>query len=219
MLDEDCWHLYPRQRILFDKLWVSSMLGYLCGPGGVAIPLDGKYIVRPIYNLHGMSRGATSKELLVGDSSTPPGYFWCEFFKGEHYSVDFVNDNGNFKQILVVKGDRESEYKFTSWTKIPLTKIKFEVPNFVEYICKNNVEYLNIEYIDDKVIEVHMRRNPDFVHNKYSKLEVVWASSWNQEKYDREQETFFASIENVYNEKSEIIDTRLGFFGKILQAV
>jgi len=219
MLDEDCWHLYPTQRILFNKLWVSSMLGYMCGPGGVTVPLDGKYIVRPIYNLDGMSRGATTKELVAGDCSTPPGYFWCEFFEGEHYSVDFVNEDGNFKQILVVRGEKISEYKFTSWTKLPLKKKKFDVPDFVEFICRDEVQHINIEYIGDKVIEVHMRRNPDFVHNKYSRIEVAWASSWDQNKYDEEQNTFTPSIEQVYNEKGEVIDTRLGFFGKGVQVI
>lgn len=63
MLDEDCWKLYPNQRLLFNKLWIAEMLGHHCGPCGVTVDKDGLYMVRPIYNLDGMSRGAQSKYL------------------------------------------------------------------------------------------------------------------------------------------------------------
>ena len=47
--DEDAWlSCHPEDRWLFDKLLLSSHLGYLCGPCGVGVPRDGEYIVRPI---------------------------------------------------------------------------------------------------------------------------------------------------------------------------
>ncbi len=218
MLDADCWKRYPQQKLLFNKLWIADMLGYYCGPCGVPVDLDGKYIVRPIYNLDGMSRGASTKELKQGDISTQPGYFWCEFFHGVHYSVDFTYQNGKFEQTLVAKAEKDNEYKFTSWTRVPSSKYKFVVPNFVEFFAQNQVQYLNIEYIDDKVIEVHLRRNPDFLHHNYSRLVVVWASSWDSDRYKNARGQFIPSQEPVYNEKGEIIDTRLGFYGSGVSA-
>ena len=214
MFDEDCWKLYPNQRLLFNKLWIAEMLGYHCGPCGLTVDADGLYMVRPIYNLDGMSRGAKTKYLKQGDCSTPPGYFWCEYFTGAHYSVDFTYEHGKYVQTLVVKADKENEYKFTSWTKLPLTKHKFNVPSFVEYFTQGSIPHLNIEYIEDRVIEVHLRRNPDFLHHKYSRLDVVWASSWDNEQYQKTKGEFIPSQENVFDERGDIIDTRLGFYGR-----
>lgn len=214
MLDEDCWHCYPNQRILYNKLWLADTMGYLCGPCGVRIPEDDYYIVRPIYNLDGMSRGAVTKYLKAGDESTPLGYFWCEYFEGIHYSVDFEYCQENFKQILVVKGEKESEYKFTSWTRLPTNKITFEVPDVIKFICGEDVQYLNIEYIDNKIIEIHLRRNPDFLHNRYTKLDVAWLSSFNKEHHEMNASNFISAAETVYNHHHEAIDYRLGFYGK-----
>lgn len=75
MDDCDSYLKYPHHRNWFNKLWLSEMLGYKCGPCGVEIPEDGTYVVRPIYNLSGMGIGAELKQLKKDDISTPPGYF------------------------------------------------------------------------------------------------------------------------------------------------
>jgi hypothetical protein len=214
ILDEECWLAYPKQRLLYNKLWISDMLGYECGPGGLTVQEDGDYIVKPIYNLDGMSRGAQKRTLLAGDTSTPPGYFWCEYFEGPHYSVDFVFTDEGFKQCLVVEGIKENEYMFTSWTKLPLHKYKFDVPTFVDILCGDYVEHMNIEYIGSNIIEIHLRHNPDFVDHDFSKIEVVWASTYDDQKHQRNKDFFIQSKEFIVNHEGHIIDTRLGFYLK-----
>lgn len=54
---------------IFDKLIVSKKLGYVCGPHGVNVPQNGKYIVRPCVNLMSMGRGAFFQELYVNDKN------------------------------------------------------------------------------------------------------------------------------------------------------
>ena len=94
--DFQCWDAYPKYRWLFNKLEVSLKLGYDCGPAGVPITKAGNYIIRPIYNLYGMSVGVRKQWLRIEDADDiqkhkfmPAGYYWCEWFEGNHYSVDY----------------------------------------------------------------------------------------------------------------------------------
>ena len=56
--DEQAWVAFPQHRWVFNKLEVALKLGYEAGPACVPVQHTGTYIVRPIYNLYGMSVGA-----------------------------------------------------------------------------------------------------------------------------------------------------------------
>lgn len=164
--EEDLW--------IFDKLIVSRKLGYTCGPAGTDVPEPGNYIVRPCVNIPGMSRDAQFQYIKDDTRHLPSGHFWCEIFDGEHLSVDYKDG----KQILAVRGYRSPDnlYRFTKWEKvdgiypIPLT--------FYSLIKK--YEYVNIEYIGGRAIEVHLRHNPDFVHGN-SVAYPVWNDTTEEE--------------------------------------
>ena len=125
-LDEDfeCWEEYPQHRWVFNKLDVAMKLGYQCGPACVPVQQNGNYIVRPIYNLYGMSVSAEQKYLRVEDAHQmhnhkhiPPGHFWCEWFDGDHYSIDYAWHNNKLEPTTTTVGTKEG-LKFTQWTKI-----------------------------------------------------------------------------------------------------
>ena len=147
--DQDLW--------VFDKLIVARKLGYTCGPVGMDVPQPAFYIVRPCVNIPGMGRGAKYRFIKKTTHHLPSGHFWCEMFSGRHISVDYKNG----EQILAVEGFRRSGYlwQFCKWQKVddilPLPHIFKDLTN--------RYEYINIEYIDGKVIELHFRNNPDFV--------------------------------------------------------
>ena len=141
-----------------DKLILSKKLGYTCGPAGIAPPVPGEYIVRPIINLRSMSIGATIQYL--DSDSIPDGYFWCEIFTGRHLSFDYHWG----KQTLAVEGFRTDPTRldrFSRWTKISDT---FALPNVLQIIA-DKYEWFNVEVIGDRVIEVHFRYNDDFVNH------------------------------------------------------
>jgi hypothetical protein len=148
---EDLW--------IFDKLIVSKKLRYTCGPAGVDVPIPGNYIVRPCVNIPGMSKGAEIRYIERDTHDLPSGHFWCEIFKGRHISVDYLNG----KQVLAVEGFREERdplYRFNRWQKI---NDVISIPKLFQHL-KITYEKINIEYIDGRAIEVHLRHNPDFVH-------------------------------------------------------
>jgi hypothetical protein len=156
--DHEIWpHIDVDDLWLFDKSILSRKLGFKCGPAGVPVPKPGNYIVRPCVNLEGMGKGASIKH--IKDSSwdiVPAGYFWQELFTGRHISVDFEYQ----KQIRATEGFRKSKnlMMFDRWIVVDYEP---SIPDFVHEIIKK-YPFVNVELVDNKIIEIHLRRNPDF---------------------------------------------------------
>lgn len=167
--DFDVWSaVKPEHLWVMDKLIVAKMSGHLCGPKGSLVPASDTYIVRPVVNPKGMGLGASFMYLIHSTSCIPHGYFWCEIFSGDHLSVDYLDG----EPVLTVMGIPDSErplQRFTSWKKvensIPLPKMLHEVAS--------EHRYINCEFIGGKLIEVHLRHNPDFAHNN-TEMIPVW---------------------------------------------
>lgn len=161
----------PEDLWIFDKLIVAKKLGYSCGPAGTDVLSPDHYIVRPCVNIPGMGRGASIQWIEQDTDHLKDGHFWCELFKGRHISVDYKDG----QQVLAVEGFRDSGdplWRFSKWKKIDEN---FIMPIIFLPLIKK-YEYLNIEYIDGKAIEIHLRHNPDFVHGN-SVAYPVWNDS------------------------------------------
>ena len=89
--DIDAWeNCDPADLWIFNKLTVSRLFNYSCGPTGADVPKPDMYITRPCINLMGMGRDA--KFMFIEeetDDVVPIGHFWCEVFKGRHLSIDY----------------------------------------------------------------------------------------------------------------------------------
>ena len=157
---------------VLDKLILSKKLGYNCGPTGIDVPQPGWYIVRPCINAMGMGLGAQRIFIEKETMHLPLGYFWCEWFDGDHYSVDYLPEYGT--KILTVKGTKESKEELVKWCKWEKVNHKKEhkIPNLLFPIILNYYR-INLEYIGNKLIEVHFRENEDF-KNSISEFIPVW---------------------------------------------
>ena len=144
----------------------------------VPVPKAGKYVIRPIYNLYGMGIGAHVKDLdpsmrFDDHVAGEPGTFWCEYFEGEHLSIDYkwVEDgkggiHSGWRPVNAMRGDRY-HYKdgvedlglFKKWTRVepPLRLL----PDFVE--AMDDVDDINIEWKGERVLEVHLRTGNDII--------------------------------------------------------
>lgn len=169
----DEWkNIHPSDIWIYNKLFLSRILDYTCGPIGTTVPKSDFYIVRPSFNLLGMGRFARKEWIVKYTDHFHPSEFWCEIFTGNHLSVDFKNK----KSELVVIGTRDENepyYKWKKWEKIN-QKIKF--PSILENL-KGNYEWINCEFINGNLIEVHFRRNPDFRYGNTVAIPV-----WGDEK-------------------------------------
>lgn len=147
---EDIW--------IFDKLILARRMGYECGPAGVDVPRNGFYIVRPTTNCVGLGLGAYEQWLTVEGwtDHLQPGTFWCEIFQGDHISMDYEWG----EPILSVQGFRPPQ-TFVRWDRWVKTDQIIPVPDLLKPIAKK-YRWMNCEFIGGKLIEVHLRKNPDF---------------------------------------------------------
>lgn len=201
--DFDSWELYPQHRKWFDKLYLSLHLGYLCGPSGVAPTVSADYIVRPTYNLSGMSVGAKITYIQAGDyTQVPPGYFWCELFTGDHVSVNYSLNNGVHIPVSAWLGEKsEDGIRFSRWYR---TDKLIELPE--PFRSMSDVADINAEFIDGKLIEVHFRESPD---PDYDEFIPVWED--NEEIIDRYTQQGYSFIENEDDANGFLDVKRKGF--------
>jgi hypothetical protein len=169
--DTDVWPKIDAVDLwIYDRLILAKRLGYDCGPAGVAPTERKDYIVRPCSNYRGMGRGASIMTLSPTEHDcVPDGYFWCEQFTGRHLSFDYHYG----QQCLAVEGIRQDELRldrFLMWRKID---DQFKLPKILAPIAKK-YEWLNVEVIGDKVIEVHLRYNDDFRNHDGNIIIPVW---------------------------------------------
>lgn len=187
MIDDDtqAWETYPKYRWVFNKLEVAMQLGYECGPACVPVKKKGSYIIRPIYNLFGQGIGA-KRQFLDPDLHTedmilhkfvPPGYFWCEYLNGDHYSIDYKRENNRWVPFSAMIGTHENEknlVRFEVWEKV-------EIPNFTlpDFLHEIDVEYLNVESKNENPFEIHLRTGNDQIWDlpMGSKLYPSWDES------------------------------------------
>jgi hypothetical protein len=169
--DCDVYDSCPSQWLwVYDKVIVARRQGIQAAPAGIPVPAAGEYIVRPITNIRMMGRGAQRLWLEPGDDhSVPDGYFWSEVLEGPHMSVDYHWG----QQHLTVQGFRDDPAKldrFSRWCKIDLDR---PLPGMLHDL-KYYQEWINVEYIGNRVIEVHLRYNDDFANHDADEIIPVW---------------------------------------------
>lgn len=149
-----------------DKLILSRKLGYVCGPTGTSVPQPGTYIVRPCINAHGLGLEASIQHIDSSTDHLPPGHFWCEIFEGTHYSVDYVGGLWN----MTVVGEKPND-TLTRWKRWYRIEQKILLPRILRPFAFDYT-FINCEFIGDKLIEIHFRNNPDFLHGNIEYIPV-----------------------------------------------
>lgn len=172
---------------VLDKLILSRKLGYTCGPVGLDVPTPEYYIVRPCVNMLGLGLGAERVWIEKDTTDLPIGYFWCEWFEGRHLSIDYLYG----LQKLCVEGYK-SNYTFTQWNEWRRTDDQITLPELLKPFA-NKYQWINCEFIDGKLIEVHFRNNEDFVDDINHFIPV-----WEGESIDPPQGYKYRSYPDVH---------------------
>ena len=220
--DWDLWNTNPKYRWTFNKLEVALRCGYNAAPVPVPVSVTGKYCVRPTYNLMGMGISASIQTLTAGEviQNMHPGMFWCEYFDGPHYSIDYVWHNdyiigGWWEPVFAAQGfNSDNELtKFTHWNKIVPPHL--EVPKFCDELFENKV--LNIEFKGSKIIEIHLRLG-NIAGDWYgledaTTIVPVWNTTSREECTELEQQGY-AYIGRDSDTCGLIEDERKGFYFK-----
>jgi len=221
-VDEDyqAWNEYPQYRWCMNKLELSLKLGYHDGPAGIPIEKKGWYIIRPVYNPFGMGIGAHKKWIDVTDADAmsdhkhiPPGYFWCEWLNGDHYSIDYKRDT-QWQPISATQGFHHSEdnlTKFSCWRIIQPPLI--ELPKWVHDL---NVADLNIEFKGDSITEIHLRSGNDIAVG--ASIGDEFYPIWQGDDYSNMKHLEFVPNTDINEDASadgHLNDIRLGYYKKI----
>jgi hypothetical protein len=200
---EEWNQIHPQDLWVYNKLFLSRILDYNCGPCGVSVSKSDFYIIRPSFNLMGMGREARKRMMFPQTNGFFEDYgmhvsdFWCEIFEGEHLSVDFHHQISE----LVVLGeldDADTYWKWKKWTKI---NREIEFPPILKSLV-GDYEWINCEFIGNKLIEVHFRCNPDFRWGNNVAVPV-----WNE---DYEKEYLHLKREYIFVEDPDYL--RKGFY-------
>lgn len=160
----------PEWLWIYDKLIVARRQGIRSAPAGIPVPESAEYIVRPITNIRMMGRGARRMWIQAGDDEpVPDGFFWSEVLEGPHLSVDYHWG----EQALTVQGHRDDPGRldrFSRWNRVDQDMPLPEILHGLE----DHQEWINVEYIGDRVIEVHLRFNDDFANHESDEIVPVW---------------------------------------------
>lgn len=169
--DRDVWSQCPLDWLwIYDKLIVARKQHVMAAPAGIPVPRDGEYIVRPITNIRMMSRGAKRMFIHKGDDAVvPDGYFWSEVLEGRHISVDYHWGI----QELTVEGFRNDPKRLDRFSRWQKTTDKLPLPLWLKDLA-SKMPWINVEYIGEKAIEVHLRYNDDFANHDADEIIPVW---------------------------------------------
>lgn len=157
--DSDAWTWNPDYRWVYNKLEVALSQGLLSAPHGVDPP---HYPVfsKPIYNLKGM--GVGSRTLISPDDYAEayrPGHFWTTLLQGAHVSSDVALVDGVPQWWRHAVGVASGAGTFDHWQVQAAA-----APNVEDWCgawCRTHLKgytgLLNLETIDARIIEVHLR--------------------------------------------------------------
>jgi hypothetical protein len=154
-----------------------------------------------------MGVGAKKIWIEAGDDiSVPLGYFWCEWFEGTQYSVTYKWFDWWWNPVSSWEGikDDENLSKFHRWERSTFLP---DIDIFFHEI--SSVGAINVEFIGDKPIEVHLRTSPD---PDYDILVPIWKDEeYLIDKYTGMGYTYI----NSYDDADGFLDMpRLGFMVK-----
>ena len=223
--DYQAWDMFSGKsyRWVFNKLEVALRQGLTAGPAAVPPPHSGLYISRPTYNLYGMGVGAEQFQYDTKDyedfthhATVGPGYFWCEWLSGGHYSIDYQQyEDGSWRVNSVWLGSHYSHSnltKFKSWTRLSTraTPAPHELPLELEFLDTFEVPFFNVEMVGDRVIEVHLR--PGDLKFDYLPVGTTLVPVWQGE--DTPEGEYLPGVDpkmSQYKANGHITDIRDGF--------
>jgi hypothetical protein len=157
--DSDAYERYPLHRWVYNKLTLAESQNLPCGLHGM-MPPGYPVFSKPVYNMRGMGTGShvlrSAKEY---ERYLRPGHFWMPLLEGEHLSSDVVLVGGRPQWWRHVVGKAIGDGKFDYWTVLAESRPHVEsyCGAWLEKHLPGYTGAVNLETIDSKIIEVHLR--------------------------------------------------------------
>jgi hypothetical protein len=162
-------------------------------------------------NLGGMAAQAQIKFLEEETIlELPPAHFWCERFIGTQYSVNFEWQDDSLVPVHTSVGFNESNslYRFSYWKRV--YDREFELPEWINEL--QDVEKINIEFIGNNIVEIHLRWGEDFPEGAEEIIAIY--EDTDPKVFEKLQEQGYLWDEDYIDAEKNIPHARLGFFYK-----
>jgi hypothetical protein len=157
--DPDAYSWYPRERLVYNKLFVAQSQGLMCAPHGVTPP-EFPVFSKPIYNLRGMGVGScVIADLAAYQRHLTPGHFWMKLLTGEHVSTDAAIECGRVAWWRHCRGLPAGEGMFDYWIIEAAARPELEayLGGWVSQHLGAYTGMLNLETIGGRIIDAHLR--------------------------------------------------------------
>lgn len=186
--DAAAWRLNPRHRRVYDKLAIALDQGLLAAPCGVS-PLDfgldspQQVFVKPITNLAGMSLGAG--DCRADQVGQKPGHFWCEYLSGTQTSSDcLVLDGQPLWYAHTLAADQRHRQRPIWWRiGVALPQLEPIIAAWVRTWLPGYTGLCNLEMIDDRIIEAHLRGSNGFFDLYGADFIAAWVALVDQQQW------------------------------------
>lgn len=158
----------PRNKRVYDKLWVAKSQGLQAGRMS-ELPRRYPVVVKPRVSLMGFGVGmsiARDQADFFGRSAGADAdeLMWMEFLSGPQFSVDLVVRQGEiqtYRATQGIPGDGEQRATFKWWESVPNYWLPERVAGWIRRHLKHYTGPVNVEIIDGRIIECHLRLGED----------------------------------------------------------
>lgn len=160
--DIDSWNFYPNLQNIYNKMELCKYQNIPYSPMPI-LPTIFPVIIKPIINLSGM--GLNSFKVNNPDEFIEHWFhtgYWMEFIHGIHYSFDIILINGRIKFYVCFQGfPGRIHGTFNYWELVNMN-----LPSICKSFIKDKLVgfngCVNVECINDKMIEFHLRMGDIF---------------------------------------------------------
>lgn len=163
--DSTAFKMYPDHNWIYNKIKVAQLQDLCAYPHGV-IPDKFPVFSKPIYSLYGMGAGAKVLYSWNEHTDYSSGYFWMPYLEGEQYSVDVVVINGSIVWQCTTEEHIDSSTGSFDYFSIGVytpPNIQKVIKDWVPRYFSSFTGVLNFEFVDDKIIECHLRMSAQWV--------------------------------------------------------
>lgn len=157
--DKEAYKVYPKFNFVYDKYFVAKSQGLKCGFMNQK-PKNYPVFIKPRIGLGGGNKDCFKIRNIeeFNEFEQREDMFWCEYIDGQEASSDFVIKNGNVLYELNYKIDKKPGTIIGVKTIVSNeNKCPFSVKQWIRKYLGGFSGPCNIQYIDDKIIEVGLR--------------------------------------------------------------
>lgn len=157
--DEEAINMYPKHSWVYDKQLLSNSAGLTCHDLEKELPKHFPVIVKPRQNLDGLSKDcyvATSEDEIEDFK----GFIAQELVQGPQFSADFICIDGQVKCFFAFQAHKSAYGEIKLFSATPFFSAL--VQQDIARILKGYTGAGNVEFIGNKIIELHLRPSLQF---------------------------------------------------------